>query len=128
MNTKDATFNQDTSSSATNNEESAVIQKITDRLSENYNWIRFVAIIELIFATIDIITSIGLIIVNPLILLHSIFLFISAYYLLKASNAIKQAYEYNSFKYTKNSLILLGKYFMMSSIALILSIITIILF
>ena len=128
MNAKDATFNQDPYSSATNSEESAVIQKITDRLSENYNWIRFVAIIELIFATIDIITSIGLIIVNPLILLHSIFLFISAYYLLKASKAIKQAYEYNSFKYTKNSLILLGKYFMMSAIALILSITTIILF
>lgn len=128
MNPQDAAFNQTPNSSATNNEQSAVIQKITDRLLENYNWIRFVAIIELIFATIDIITSIGLIIVNPLILLHSIFVFISAYYLLKASKAIKQAYEYNSFEYTKNSLILIGKHFMMSSIALILSIITIILF
>ena len=34
MNSQDAAFNQTPNSSATNNEQSAVIQKITDRLLE----------------------------------------------------------------------------------------------
>ncbi len=128
MNHKDATFSQESDSTATNSEQSEIIQKITDRLSENYNWIRFVAIMELIFVVSNIIASVRSIITNPLTLLHSIFVFMSAYYLFKASKAIKQAYEHCSFKHTKSSLTLIGKHFMMSAIAFILSIITIVLF
>lgn len=100
-----------------------LLRRITDTLSMNYGWIKFVAVIFVIFAVTDLILCI---IGDPLDILGiaaAILYLLSASYLVKGYRTIRKAYEYCSQQATEQALTFIGKYFMFHAIAIVIDLV-----
>ncbi len=123
MNQEDAEFTADYTDSP--DSEEIILQltrSLSETLSKNYNWIRFIAIAEVILVLLDLILSFGTIIIRPMSLMHSILGIISAYYLWGVCREIKRAYRYDNIEAVKKAFNLIGKYFIASALAMILTV------
>ena len=102
MNPDDATFTDNSGNFGKNTTEDfnqRLALKITDMLSRNYRWIRFVAITGVLFSLIHFCCTV---ILNPLDifgLIASVLYFAASYYLICAYKEIKRSYESQQYKY-----------------------------
>ena len=125
MNPDDATFTDNSGNFGKNTTEDfnqRLALKITDMLSRNYRWIRFVAITGVLFSLIHFCCTV---ILNPLDifgLIASVLYFAASYYLICAYKEIKRSYESSSINIARESLVDIGRYFMLITLAALCSI------
>ena len=125
MNADDAVFTDDDTNfgqNQTDNIQEQLARRITDLLCQNYSWIRFVAITGVIFSIIYFGYTVLLNPLNIFGLITSVIYFVASYNLVLAFRAIRRSYECYSINIARESLVHIGRYFMLITIATLCSI------